>query len=40
LRALYEIVRAEPGIKGTGVDQAAGCIHVDVREAAAPVFWV
>jgi len=40
LRAFYEVVRAEPRIKGIGVDHAAGYIHVDVREAAAPVLWV
>lgn len=40
LRAFYDVVRTEPRIKGIGVDHAAGYIHVDVREAAAPVFWV
>lgn len=40
LRALYDVVRAEPRIKGIGVDLAAGYIHVDVREATQPVFWV
>jgi uncharacterized protein YcbK (DUF882 family) len=40
LRAFYEAVRAEPRIKGIGVDHAAGYIHVDVRQAAAPVLWV
>ena len=40
LRAFYDIVRAEPRIKGIGVDHAAGYIHVDVREVAAPVLWV
>lgn len=40
LRAFYEVVRAETRIKGIGVDHAAGYIHVDVREAAAPVLWV
>ena len=40
LRAFYEVVRAEPRINGIGVDHAAGYIHVDVREAAQPVFWV
>ncbi len=39
LRAFYDVVRAEPRIKGIGVDHTAGYIHVDVREAAAPVFW-
>jgi uncharacterized protein YcbK (DUF882 family) len=37
LRAFYEVVRAEPRLKGIGVDHAAGYIHVDVREVAAPV---
>lgn len=40
LRAFYDVVRAEPKIKGIGVDHTAGYIHVDVREAAAPVLWV
>ncbi|MBE0660330.1 MAG: peptidase M15 [Bryobacteraceae bacterium] len=40
LRAFYEVVRAAPRIKGIGVDHAAGYIHVDVREAAAPVRWI
>lgn len=40
LRAFYEAVRAEPRIKGIGVDHAAGYIHVDVRAAAEPVLWV
>ncbi len=40
LRAIYEVVRTEPRIKGIGVDHAAGYIHVDVREAAEPVCWV
>jgi uncharacterized protein YcbK (DUF882 family) len=40
LRAFYDVVRAEPRIKGIGVDRAAGYIHVDVREAAAPFYWV
>ncbi|MBE0657817.1 MAG: hypothetical protein IH602_09000 [Bryobacteraceae bacterium] len=40
LRAFYEVVRAETRIKGIGVDHAAGYIHVDVRGAAEPVFWV
>lgn len=40
LRAFYDVVRAEPRIKGIGMDHAAGYIHVDVREAAAPVMWV
>jgi uncharacterized protein YcbK (DUF882 family) len=39
LRDFYDVVRAEPRIKGIGVDHTAGYIHVDVREAAAPVFW-
>jgi uncharacterized protein YcbK (DUF882 family) len=40
LRAFYDVVRAEPRIKGIGVDHGAGYIHVDVREVAAPVLWV
>ena len=40
LRAFYDVIRSEPRIKGIGVDHAAGYIHVDVREAAAPVLWV
>jgi len=40
LRTFYELVRAEPRIKGIGVDHASGYIHVDVREAADPVLWV
>lgn len=40
LRAFYDAVRAEPRIKGIGVDHDAGYIHVDVREVAAPVLWV
>lgn len=40
LRTFYDVVRAEPRIRGIGVDHAAGYIHVDVREAPAPVFWV
>jgi uncharacterized protein YcbK (DUF882 family) len=40
LRAFFDVVRTEPRIKGIGVDHAAGYIHVDVREAAAPVLWV
>ncbi|MBE0659964.1 MAG: peptidase M15A [Bryobacteraceae bacterium] len=40
LRAFYDVVRTEPRIKGIGVDYTAGYIHVDVREAAAPVLWV
>jgi uncharacterized protein YcbK (DUF882 family) len=40
LRAYYDVVRAEPKIKGIGVDHTAGYIHVDVREASEPVFWV
>jgi|GEM_PF-600412 len=40
LRTFYDVVRTEPRIKGIGVDQAAGYIHVDVREVAAPVLWV
>ncbi len=40
LRAFYDVVRAEPRIKGIGGDHAAGYIHVDVREAAEPVMWV
>ncbi|MBE0658119.1 MAG: hypothetical protein IH602_10540 [Bryobacteraceae bacterium] len=40
LRAFYDVIRSEPRIKGIGVDHAAGYIHVDVRQAAAPVLWV
>lgn len=40
LRAFYDVVRAEPRIKGIGVDHAAGYIHIDVREAVDPVLWV
>jgi zinc D-Ala-D-Ala carboxypeptidase len=40
LRTFCDVVRAEPRIKGIGVDHAAGYIHIDVREAAAPVMWV
>ena len=40
LRAFYEVVRAEPRIKGIGVDHVGGYIHIDVREATAPVLWV
>ncbi|HPT26084.1 MAG TPA: hypothetical protein PLZ95_06660 [Bryobacteraceae bacterium] len=40
MRAFYKVVRAEPRIKGIGVDHAIGYILVDVREAAAPVLWV
>jgi hypothetical protein len=40
LRAFYAVVRAEPRIKGIGVDHAAGYIHVDVRQAAQPAIWV
>jgi uncharacterized protein YcbK (DUF882 family) len=40
LRAFYEIVRTEPRVKGLGVDHAGGYIHIDVREAAAPILWV
>ncbi len=40
LRAYYDVVRAEPRIKGIGVDRAAGYIHVDVRETAEPLLWV
>lgn len=40
LRAFFEVVRAEPQIRGLGVDHAAGYIHVDVRETATPVLWV
>lgn len=39
LRAFYDVVRGEPRIKGIGVDHAAGYIHVDVRDAVAPVLW-
>jgi uncharacterized protein YcbK (DUF882 family) len=40
LHAFYDVVRSEPRIKGIGVDHAAGYIHVDVRDAVAPVLWV
>jgi uncharacterized protein YcbK (DUF882 family) len=40
LRTFYEVVRAEPRIKGIGVDHVAGYIHIDVREASGPVLWV
>jgi hypothetical protein len=40
LRAFYDVIRSEPRIRGIGVDHAAGYIHIDVREAAAPVVWV
>lgn len=40
LPAFYDAARAEPRIKGIGVDHVAGYIHFDVREAAAPVSWV
>ena len=40
LRAFYDVVRAEPRIKGIGVDHAVGYVHVDVRQAAAPVLWI
>ncbi|HPT28397.1 MAG TPA: hypothetical protein PLZ95_18400, partial [Bryobacteraceae bacterium] len=40
LRAFYDAVRAEPRIRGIGVDHSAGYIHVDVREAIAPTLWV
>jgi hypothetical protein len=40
IRALYEVVRAEPRIKGIGVDHAAGYIHVDVRDTVELVLWV
>jgi len=40
LRAFYEVVRAEPQVKGIGVDHSAGYIHVDVLEAAESVCWV
>ncbi len=40
LRALYEIVRANPMIKGIGVDHDAGYIHVDLRKASEPVLWI
>ena len=40
LRAFCEVVRAEPRIKGVGLDHASGYVHVDVREAAEPVCWV
>ncbi|MBA3973808.1 MAG: peptidase M15 [Candidatus Solibacter sp.] len=40
LRTFYDVVRTEPRIKGIGVDQAAGYIHVDVREASESILWV
>lgn len=40
LRAFYDVVRAEPRIKGIGVDHSAGYIHVDVRDATALLLWV
>jgi zinc D-Ala-D-Ala carboxypeptidase len=40
LRAFYDVVRAQPRIKGIGVDHTAGYIHVDVREVVDPVLWV
>lgn len=36
----YGVVRAEPRIKGIGVDHTAGYIHVNVREAIAPTLRV
>ena len=40
LRAFYEIMLQEPLNKGIGVEHAAGCIHVDIRQSASPVLWV
>ena len=40
LRAFHEIVRSELRIKGIGVDRTAGYVHVDLREAVEPVYWV
>jgi hypothetical protein len=40
LRAFYDVVRADPRIRGIGVDHVRGYIHADVREVTESVFWV
>jgi hypothetical protein len=39
LRAFFEIVKGDQRIKGSGVDHAAGYIHVDLPRTAEPVLW-